>query len=136
MLDDATIDYIMDLYWTNYGAILSFVNKEMFLQAKRTDDQHYYSRSLYLSILAVGFRYADHSRPDMQAIQLPNARESKLLGAAKQLLEEELESTKGLPRIQALILVGDAEASAGRHNIGWMYIGSSIPGNLVALCFC
>lgn len=122
-VSESTQQYILDLYWMNYNVILPFVDREMFTEAKRTHDPHYFSKSLYLCILAVGLRVADMARPQIKALLNEEGERNTLHVAAKRLVESDIDSSKGLPRIQALLLLGDVEAGLGHYTTGWMYIG-------------
>jgi len=119
-------DYLLDLFWTNYNNTFPFVDKELFLQAKEEENPNYFSWPLYACLLAVGFRFADMTRQGMLSLLVGSGRETKPYLAAKRLVEEELESSKSLPLVQALLLLGDLEGALGRYNTGWMYIGEHV----------
>jgi hypothetical protein len=77
-----------------------------------------------MCLLAQGYRYADKSRPDIQRLASTEPRVSSILHAkAKKMAELELEKTRGITSIQALLLLADLEAGVGRNDTGWMYTG-------------
>jgi hypothetical protein len=50
-------------------------------------------------------------------------RESDLHREAKYLFEYELEKPRGIPSVQALLILGDLEGGVGRDDTGWMIGG-------------
>ncbi|KAL4807435.1 hypothetical protein BDV18DRAFT_159652 [Aspergillus unguis] len=60
--------YLLDLYWEHFHTIFPIVNRELFLQAKQSQNPKYFSRCLYLCLLAVGSRFADTTRPEIRAL--------------------------------------------------------------------
>lgn len=122
-MTEETMEHIFELYWSNFDCILDFVDREAFYQAWQEGDPQYYSHPLHVAILAVGLRYCDAARPDLKPLIAGPTNESRLLVAARRLVERDLESAKGLPPIQALLLIGDAEAAIGSYQTAWMYIG-------------
>ena len=120
-----THDYLMDLFWQHYNSVLHVVHQEAFNEDRREGKVQYYSGFLHVCILAMGFRFSDKSRLDMQRIALPN-RESFLHREAKYMLDLELERPGGIPSIAALLILGDAEVGVGRDNVGWMYAGMAM----------
>ncbi|CAK7203427.1 hypothetical protein SEUCBS139899_006161 [Sporothrix eucalyptigena] len=82
----------------------------------------YYSPFLHVCMLAIGYRYADRTRPDVQAFATPDG-ESLLHEEAKRLVDHELQMPGGIPSLQALLLLGDLECGVGRYNTGWLYGG-------------
>jgi hypothetical protein len=124
VVPEATENYLLDLFWDNYANILPFVRKDLFLRAKQNDDPACYSKALHFSMLAIGYRFADAQRSDIRSLQVgTKGRESKLAQTAKKLVEADLDRSKELPQIQALLLVGDVEIALGRRNTGFMFIG-------------
>jgi hypothetical protein len=117
-----THDYLMDLFWQNYNSVLHVVHEEAFHEDKENGRSQFYSGFLHTCILAMGYRFADKSRPDMLRIALPE-RESTLHREAKYMLDCELERPGGIPSIAALLLLGDLECGVGRDNLGWLYAG-------------
>ena len=83
---------------------------------------YYYSPFLHMCILAIGYRYADRSRADVQAFATPDG-ESLLHDEAKRQVDSELQMPGGVPSLQALLLLGDLECGVGRYNTGWLYAG-------------
>lgn len=120
-----THDYLMDLFWQHYNSVLHVVHQEAFDEDRRDQRTRYYSGFLHVCILAMGFRFSDKSRADMQHIALPN-RENLLHREAKLMLDLELQRPGGLPSIAALLILADYEAGVGRDNVGWMYAGMAM----------
>ena len=117
-----THDYLMDLFWEYYNSVLHIVHKEAFNEDMQNSNNKYYSGFLHISILAMGYRFADLERDDMKMITLGN-RECTLHREAKYMLDMELERPGGIPSVQAFLLLGDLECGVGRDNTGWMYAG-------------
>lgn len=120
-----THDYLMDLFWQHYNAVLHVLHKEAFSEDMRSGRSRFYSRFLHVCVLAIGFRFAERSRPDMQKIMI-GKRESTLHRAAKDLLDFELQHAGDIPSIVSLLILGDLECGVGRDNLGWMYAGIAI----------
>lgn len=87
-----------------------------------TGSGSYYSPFLHVCMLAIGYRYADRTRPDVQAFATPDG-ESLLHEEAKRLVDHELQMPGGIPSLQSLLLLGDLECGVGRYNTGWLYAG-------------
>lgn len=119
-----THDYLMQLYWTNYNSVLQVVHQEAFENGRDTSRWTFYGGFLHICLLAVGFRYADNSRPDLKPFVSGGRNpENSFHTEARQLAKCELETTGGLTSIQALLLLADLEGTSGRDNNGWMYAG-------------
>ncbi len=82
----------------------------------------YYSLFLHVCMLAVGYRYADRTRPDIQAFATHEGG-SLMHDEAKRLVDYELKMPGGIASLQALLLLGDLECGVGRYNTGWLYAG-------------
>jgi hypothetical protein len=122
-LSSESNDYLMELYWRHYNAVIHVVHQAAFEEDRENGRTQYYSGFLHICMLAMAYqRFADKSRPDMMKIGLP-ARESTLHKEAKYMLDLELEQPGGIPSIQALLLLGDLECGVGRDNLGWLYAG-------------
>lgn len=120
-----THDYLMGLFWQHYNGVLHVVHEEAFNEDKEAGRTQFYSGFLHICILAMGYRFADKTRPDMQRIALPD-RESTLHREAKYMLDLELERPGGIPSVAALLILGDQEVGVGRDNVGWMYSGMAM----------
>ena len=120
-----THDYLMGLFWEHYNGVLHVVHEEAFNEGREAGRTQFYSGFLHICILAMGYRFADKSRPDMQRIALPD-RESTLQREAKYMLDLELERPGGIPSVAALLILGDSEVGVGRDNVGWMYAGMAM----------
>ena len=85
-----THDYLMGLFLQHYNGVLHVVHEEAFNEDKEAGRTQFYSGFLHICILAMGYRFADKTRPDMQRIALPD-RESTLHREAKYMRDLELE---------------------------------------------
>ena len=92
-----THDYLMSLFWQHYNSVLHVVHEEAFNTDRDAGETQFYSGFLHVCILAMGYRFADKERPDMQRIALPD-RESTLHREAKYMLDLELERPGKLKR--------------------------------------
>lgn len=117
-----THDYLLELFWEHYNAVLHIVHREAFSEDMHNAHSKYYSGFLHICILAMGYRFADLEREDMKKITLGN-RECTLQREAKYMLDMELERPGGIPSVQGFLLLGDLECGVGRDNTGWMYAG-------------
>jgi hypothetical protein len=124
-LSEDTHEYLMDLFWQFYNSVLHVLHKEAFHEDQSQGRSQFYSPFLHICVLAMGFRFADKTRPDMQKIALPG-RESTLHREAKYMLDLELERPGGIPSVVALLLLGDLECGVGRDNLGWLYGGMAV----------
>lgn len=120
-----THDYLMGLFWEHYNAVLHVVHEEAFNEDRENGRTQFYSGFLHICILAMGYRYSDKTRADMQRVALPD-RESTLHREAKYMLDLELERPGGIPSVAALLILGDSEVAVGRDNVGWMYAGMAM----------
>lgn len=120
-----THEYLMDNFWQHYNSVLHVLHKDAFYEDREHGKTQFYSPFLHICVLAMGYRTADKSRPDMQTIALPQ-KESTLHREAKFMLECELERTGAIPSIIALLLLGDLECGVGRDNLGWLYSGMAM----------
>ncbi|TKA37974.1 hypothetical protein B0A54_10577 [Friedmanniomyces endolithicus] len=120
-----THDHLMQMFFHHYNGVLHVVHEEAFNEDRENGKTQFYSGFLHICILAMGYRFADKSRPDMQRIALPD-RESTLHREAKYMLDLELERPGGIPSVAALLILGDSEVGVGRDNVGWMYAGMAM----------
>lgn len=128
-LDQETYDYLMTCFWSSYNAHLMIVDQEAFQRHKIEDgDQVHYSTLLHLCCLAMGFRFADKSRMDIQALIRGN-RDSIFHGNARYMVESELKKPHRLSTVQSLLILGDLECAGGSDTTSWMYTGLSAPDN-------
>ncbi|KAH7034287.1 fungal-specific transcription factor domain-containing protein [Macrophomina phaseolina] len=125
LLSQETHDYLMDLFWEHFNSVLHSIHKEAFLDDYEHGSSHFYSPFLHICILAVGFRYSDKARADIQRIAL-EPRESTFHREAKYMLDVELERPGGVPQVQALLLLANCECSVGRDHTGWLYSGMAV----------
>lgn len=124
-LPEDTYEYLMDLFWQYYNTTLHVLHKDTFHEEREIGRTQFYSGFLHICVLAMGYRFADKSRPDMQRITL-QGKESTLHREAKYMLDSELERPGGLPSVVALLLLGDLECGVGRDNVGWLYSGMAV----------
>ncbi|EPE06692.1 nitrogen assimilation transcription factor nit-4 [Ophiostoma piceae UAMH 11346] len=121
-LTEATHDYLLACFWEFYNDIIFIIDRDAFEMGRATQNPKFYTSFLHITVLAMGYRFADRSRDDVTKISLGN-RESTLQREAKYMLDIELERPGGIPSVQALLLLGDLECGVGRDNTGWMYSG-------------
>lgn len=117
-----THDYLMNLFWDHYNSVLHVIHQAVFEEERERGTGQFYSGFLHVCVLAMGYRFADKTRPDMIRISLPD-KENTLHREAKYMLEYEIEQAGGIPSIVALLLLGDLETGVGRDNLGWLYAG-------------
>jgi hypothetical protein len=120
-----THDYLMDLFWHCYNSVIHVLHQDAFNEDREAGRTQYYSGFLHVCVLAMGYRFADKQRMDMQKISLPQM-ESTLHREAKYMLDHELERPGGIPSVAALLLLGDLECGVGRDNLGWLYGGIAV----------
>ena len=121
-LPPAVHDHLVDSFWQFYNPIQHVIDKEAFYEDMASGGIQSYSGFLHVCILAMGFRYADIKRPEIEKLSLSN-RESVLHREAKYLVEFEFETPGGEPSVQALLILSELETGCGRDTIGWMYAG-------------
>lgn len=124
-LSEDTNDYLMELFWQFYNSVIHVLHKDAFHEDQMQGRTQFYSPFLHICVLAMGFRFADKTRSDIQKISLPG-RESTLHREAKYMLDLELERPGGIPSVVALLLLGDLECGVGRDNLGWLYGGMAV----------
>ncbi|CAI6334841.1 unnamed protein product [Periconia digitata] len=120
-----TYDYLMDLFWQCYNPVIHVLHQEAFNEDREAGRSQFYSGFLHVCVLAMGFRFADKSRPDVKKLSLPQM-ESTLHREAKYMLDHELERPGGIPSVVAMLLLGDLECGVGRDNLGWLYGGLAV----------
>jgi hypothetical protein len=120
-----TYQYLMELFWQHYNTVLHVLHEEAFNEDRDMGQTQFYSGFLHICVLAMGFRFADKKRPDMQKISFSQL-ESTLHRKAKYMLEDELERSGGIPLIAALLILSDLETGVGRDTLGWLYGGMAI----------
>jgi hypothetical protein len=127
-LSPETHEYLLNLYWGVYNSHFHLVHKDAFNDDMETGGTQFYSILLHLSMLAVGFRYADKNREDIARLtasgKAPSAI-STMHAKAKSMISLELERPGGIPSIQALFLLADLECYVGNDATGWMLAGMS-----------
>jgi hypothetical protein len=117
-----THDHLMECFWTHYTPVMQVVDRQFFQEDMDAGDTLAYSGFLHVCILAMGYRYADWERSDIQMLALTN-KESTLHREAKYMVELELEQPGGIPSVQALLILGQLESGSGRDAVGSMYAG-------------
>lgn len=121
-LTPGTHEYLMSCFWEHYNLVMPVLDQAAFERDRESQCPRFYSSFLHITVLAMGYRFADQDREDMRKISLGN-RESTLHREAKYMMDIELERPGGIPSVQALLLLGDLECGVGRDNTGWMYSG-------------
>ncbi|KAK4227298.1 fungal-specific transcription factor domain-containing protein [Podospora fimiseda] len=117
-----THDYLLKCFWDHYDPGSPVVDQNSFETGRASQDARLYSPFLHLTMLAVGFRFADQAREDIKRLSA-GSREGTLHREAKSLLNAELELPAGLPSVQGLLLLADLEFGIGRDSTGWLYLG-------------
>lgn len=118
-----THDYLLNLFWSKYNSIIEVVPQAAFLESYGNGGGQYYSLFLHITMLAVGFRFADKSKMDIGML-MSSQYVSTLHLMAKQLIEPALEAG-GLTAIQGFLLLSDLDCGCGKDIVGWMYGGMS-----------
>lgn len=121
-LSPETHDHLLECFWSYYDPVMQVVDREVFEEDRRAGEGLTYSGFLHICILAMGYRYSDTMRPDIQKLALEN-KESTLHREAKYLVEFEFEKPGGIPSVQALLILGQLESGSGRDSVGWTYAG-------------
>jgi hypothetical protein len=103
-----TYDYLMELFWQCYNPVIHVLHQDAFNEDREAGRSQFYSGFLHVCVLAMGFRFADKQRTDIQKIALPQM-ESTLHREAKYMLDHELERPGGIPSVVAMLLLGDLE---------------------------
>ncbi|KAK4195274.1 fungal-specific transcription factor domain-containing protein [Triangularia verruculosa] len=122
-LGSSTIDYLTRCFWDHYyysGSMV--VDRTAFEAGRLAQDSKFYSPFLHLTLLAIGYRFADRTRDDIKKLAV-GSRESTLHREAKGLLEVEIDQGGGVPSVQGMLLLADLEFGVGRDSAGWMYLG-------------
>lgn len=122
-LDPETHDHLMTCFWTCYNSTMQIVDEMTFAQRKdENEDNPDYSGFLHICCLAMGFRFADKSRPDIKSLDKGD-RQSTFHRDARFFVETELEILRGLTTVQGLLILSDLECAVGRDRASWMYAG-------------
>ena len=127
-LSPETHEYLINLFWGVYNSHFHLVHKDAFNDDMETGGTQFYSTFLHLSMLAVGFRYADKNRDDIARLTASGKAPcaiSEFHAKAKSMINLELERPGGIPSIQALFLLADVECYVGNDATGWMLAGMS-----------
>lgn len=125
-----THDHLMECFWSYYDPVMQVVDRKVFEEDRRMGGALTYSGFLHICILAMGYRYADVKRPDIQKLTLPN-KVSTLHREAKYLVEFEFEKPGGIPSVQALLILGQLECGSGRDPVGSMYAGTTFQTHFI-----
>lgn len=103
-----TYDYLMHLFWQCYNPVIHVLHEAAFNEDREAGRTQFYSGFLHVCVLAMGFRFADRTRPDVRKLAMPQM-ESTLHREAKYMLDHELERPGGIPSVVAMLLLGDLE---------------------------
>ncbi|KAK5172164.1 uncharacterized protein LTR77_003802 [Saxophila tyrrhenica] len=119
---------MLDLYWTYQHPILHFVHKEAFLSCMDAGRGPYFSKCLYLCILASGARLS--SDPHVRALSIPSEDDDNksdrrpLMKQAEDALEKEITSPS-VTTIQSLCLLSIMYCIQSNDTKGWMLSGNA-----------
>lgn len=105
-----TRDYLLALFWEFYNSSIQIVHKDAFLQDLNCGRTQFYSDVLHLCMIAVGCRYADRKRPDIQRL-FTSGRETPLHRDAKSALDCDAEEAPSIPGVLSLLLLSDLESA-------------------------
>lgn len=123
-----THNYLMDLFWACHNSVVHLVHFDAFYNDQDSGGTQFYSTFLHMAMLAIGFRYADKSRVDIQRLTVAgqgNGAISTLHEKVRAMAKLEMDRPGGIPAIQAYQLLGDMEFYSGRDDTGWIYTGMS-----------
>lgn len=120
-----THDYRLQLFWEFDNAIIPIIYRQSFEGSLHNSSGTFYSGFLHLCILAIGFKYADQTRPDIARHKI-SKHESIFHLEAKFMVDYGSERLTTLASIAALLLLGDLERRVGRDHTGWLYTGMGI----------
>ncbi len=116
---DAVADLLLDLYFTQFQTLLAIIDEPSFRRAGRATCRE----SLLLAMMAAGARFLDDTASSL-AEYTTRAGESVLIRRSKALLESEV-GRADIMTVQALLILGELETSAGNDMSGCMYSGES-----------
>jgi hypothetical protein len=119
-----TQEYLLELFWSKYNRYVLLVSKDHFYQGQASANSTYYSSFLHLTMLAMGFRFADPGRNDIRKISLGN-RISMIHQVSRFLIEHEPVRPNAVSNVQALLILGDLEFGVGQNEAAWLYSGAS-----------
>ncbi|KAL2268432.1 hypothetical protein VTJ83DRAFT_3278 [Remersonia thermophila] len=124
-LPTATHDHLLRSFWERYNAWQPVVDEAGFAAGRGAREARLYSPFLHLAMLAVGYRFADWERDDVQKLVLgaEQRRESTLHREARALVQAEVERPGGVASVQGLLLMAELEFGVGRDGAGWMFSG-------------
>lgn len=121
-LSPVTDEYLLSLYWNCHNDTVHMCHSQFFYEDQKSGGQ-FYSTFLHLTIIAIGLRYADKSRPDIARLLTRNSTSSVLHEKAKHMAKLELERPGGVTTIQAFLILADLECCGGNDDTGWLYAG-------------
>lgn len=114
-------DHLMELFWACHNSCIHLVHKDAFYDDQERGGTQFYSTLLHVCMLTISIRYASHTRPDIQRLELKGQVGSTLHAKAKYMGRNELERPGGIPSVQALLLLADIERTSGRDDTGWVF---------------
>ncbi|CAK7203590.1 Transcriptional activator of fatty acid utilization [Sporothrix eucalyptigena] len=115
---DTLVDELLDLYFTQFQTMLKIVDQPTFQQARTADTCR---ESLVLAMMAAGARFSTDSLLETQ-YRVRSSGETVFARRSKQLLESEV-GHADIATVQALLILGELETSAGNDMSGCMYSG-------------
>lgn len=114
----------LELYWTHYNAGVPLVDRASFEQSVTDTGGLYHCQFLHLSMLAMGYHFADQSNQDVRQI-MTISNESTFHYEAKSQVWQRLRSPK-LSTAAALIILSDLEFQVGNSALGRRFTGTSV----------
>ncbi|KAK3720891.1 hypothetical protein LTR37_003554 [Vermiconidia calcicola] len=115
------------MYWNYQHSVLPIVHREAFLNGMETGRGPYFSRCLFLCILASGARISSH--PAIRKLAIPSEDDDKndrrpLMKQAEDALEKEI-TNPGITTIQSLLLLSVMYCIQSNDSKGWMLSGNA-----------
>lgn len=114
-------DYLLTLYWEHNASFIAVVSKDAFYREQDSHSTKHFCGLLRLCMLAVGYRYADPKRVDVQKISA-DVDGSILHREALYIHEQNTKYPAHRSDVQSLLLLADSEFALGRDNTGSMFI--------------
>lgn len=111
--------YLTNLFWTHFHRVHPIIEARMISRNTHAGDT-FYSESLHMCALAIGYRYADKTRPDIREMER-GEEENALHCGARDLVSKSIEGPVNPSLVAALILLGDLDCGSGRGNQGWLW---------------
>lgn len=124
-LSQALRSYLTELFWKFYNSCVPIIHKSAFLSDLENGYGDFCSPILHVAVLAIGLRFADPKRNDVQQLALPG-RDSTLHRELGIIIGSRQQSKREVTYVQALILLADLEYGLGRSHTAGLYLGEQI----------